>query len=116
LAEAGIGKNLAHQARTLVKVPEPPFEQAVQDKRQAIVGRTTRPATKPPAQPKRVTHLDVLGLWMHLPTAERPRFFDGIGLNGILDNIPEAWIGALERWVEDRRRPSCIDSAPPEFA
>jgi hypothetical protein len=106
LAEAGIDKNLAHQARSLAKMPEPVFEQAVQDKRQAVVHRSTRPVSaKPAAPPKRVTHLDVLGLWMDLPAAERPRFFDSVGLSAILDNIPEAWADALARWVEDRRRP-----------
>jgi hypothetical protein len=107
LTEAGIGKNLAHQARTLAKMPKPAFEQAVQEKRQAVVARTTKPVTtRPSAQPKRVTHLDLLELWTRLPTEERRRFFDGIGLRSILESIPEAWTVSLERWVDDRRQQS----------
>jgi hypothetical protein len=107
LAEAGIGKNLAHQARTLAKMPEPVFRQAVQDKRQAVVvGRTTGPTTKKAVQPKRVTAFDLLELWMRLPAECRRHFFDGIGLRPILENIPEAWIGALGRWLDDRRQQS----------
>jgi hypothetical protein len=105
LAEAGIVKNLAHQARTLAKMPDPAFEQAVQDKRQAVVGRMTRPvATRPAA--KRVTHLDLRELWERLPVGERRRFFDGLGLNVILDSIPETWIDALEQRLRDRRKQS----------
>jgi hypothetical protein len=105
LAEAGIGKNLAHQARTLAKMAKPAFDQAVQDKRQAVVRKTPPPA-RLPAEPKRATHLDLVELWMNLPAAERSRFFGGIGLRSILENIPEAWIGALERWLDDRRQQS----------
>jgi hypothetical protein len=115
LAEAGIGKNLAHQARTFAKMTGPAFEQAVQDKRQAVVDRTTRPATKPPsAQPKRATCLELLELWMRLPTTERSRFFDGIGLSAILESIPKTWTEALERWVEGRRcQPQSQQTAKP---
>jgi hypothetical protein len=103
MAEAGIGKNLAHQARTLAKMAEPQFEQAVQNKRQAVVERTTTRPAKPAQPAKRATHLELLELWMHLPTEHRRHFFDGIGLSAILENIPEAWADALlERWVGDR--------------
>jgi hypothetical protein len=103
LAEAGIGKNLAHRARTLAKMAKPAFEQAVQDKRRAVIARTTRPTTTKPVQPKRVTHRDLLELWMRLAVEDRRHFFDSIGLRIILESIPEDWIGALERWLDDRR-------------
>jgi hypothetical protein len=106
LAETGIGKNLAHQARSLAKMAKPAFDQAVRDKRQAVVSRTTRPTTTKPVQPKRVTHRDLLELWLRLAVEERRHFFDGIGLRTILESIPESWIGALERWLDDRRQQS----------
>ena len=37
---------------------------------------------------------------------ERRRFFDGLGLNVILDSIPETWIDALEQRLRDRRKQS----------
>jgi hypothetical protein len=104
LAGAGIGKNLAHQARTLARMAEPEFKQAVQERRQAVVERTTRPATKPAQPTKRATHLDLLELWLRLPVECRGHFLAGIGLRTLLECIPETWIDAFERWVEERRR------------
>ena len=114
LAEAGIGKNLAHQARTLSKMPKPAFERTVQDKRQGVLAsRTTRPAAeKRPAQPKRVSHRDLLELWMRLAVEDRRHFFDGIGLRAILESIPETWVSALERWLDDRRAAIEPDAKP----
>ena len=112
LAEAGIGKGLAHQARSFAKMLELDFEQVLKDKRE-IVGKkkpkakmVTSPISRGrtiSAQPKRATHLDLLELWMLLPVAERRHFLDGIGLRAVLGSIPETWIDALARWLEDHQ-------------
>jgi ParB-like chromosome segregation protein Spo0J len=94
-------------AEIATETPEQQREAVARAKqRQAVVARTIRPATTKPAQPKRVTHRDLLELWMRLAVEERRHFFDGIGLRTILESIPETWIGALERWLDDRRQQS----------
>jgi hypothetical protein len=46
-------------------------------------------------KPKRVTHRDLLALWLILPADERKPFFDAIGLRTIMDCIPESWKRAM---------------------
>jgi hypothetical protein len=48
-------------------------------------------------KPKRVTHRDLLALWLILPADERRPFFDAIGLRTIIECVPESWKEALRR-------------------
>jgi hypothetical protein len=47
--------------------------------------------SKPKQEPKRVTHRDLLALWLDLPVEGRKPFFDAIGLRSVLESVPENW-------------------------
>lgn len=52
LAEVGIDKNLAHEARTLAKIPPQEFEQKIEDMKEHVgryIGRFTSGAAAAPS-------------------------------------------------------------------
>jgi hypothetical protein len=59
----------------------------------------------PAAKPKHVTHCDLLGLWAFASADERRAFFDGIGLNAIVENIPEGWAERAIKQLSNRIKP-----------
>jgi hypothetical protein len=46
---------------------------------------------------RRVSHCDLLALWLDLPVEERKHFFDAIGLRAIRESVPDSWKEALRR-------------------
>lgn len=54
-------------------------------------GHTVSATKSAEHKPKRVTHRDLLALWLDLPVEERKHFFDAIGLRAIREAIPDSW-------------------------
>jgi hypothetical protein len=101
---------------------------AIEANRQRVIGLSVRAAAKlisGPSRPQnsrasavlapapkaeqqapkkgRITHCDVFKLWDQLPAEGRQRFFDMIGLDGILNNIPDHWGRVVQQKLSEMR-------------
>lgn len=70
-----------------------------------VISAPSRPQSPPSstaqtiaASPTRkVSHRDLLALWLDLPVEERKHFFDAIGLRAVCESVPDSWKEALRR-------------------
>jgi Protein of unknown function (DUF3102) len=72
--------------------------------------RPVRHCPKPAAHQQSL--LDCTLTWAGAPPAERTRFVDGIGWRALAEAIPASWYPAIEKWMDDRRRPTAPPVAP----
>jgi hypothetical protein len=111
LAEAGIDKNLAKQARAAARLPEAEFKKAVEAKRESVRTRSNKTRIKaavekcvPASTQMRITHLDIIAIWDKASPEARSKAISSIGLRPLLAALPPDWIPLLEKWLADRRQ------------
>jgi hypothetical protein len=73
----------------------------------AAPATTPKQGPKPPSGPKkRVTHIDIIEVWLAASPDDRARAIDGIGLEPLLAAIPDTWWPLIKKRVAGRSRVS----------